>query len=162
MNELFRRLFWTCSKLLLFANTMLLPPTVTDVDVEPADELDEAEEATSLTAWATWWWCEWREVRMRGLGGAGTRCVGSRGQKYAGPDWEGVEDEELYVEAMAALLEWNWGWWCRWRGWCEASVDDADFDGLEPMTRRMQSGRKKDETLETLKDEEAADRESGW
>ena len=76
MKELLRRLFCACRRLLLFASIMLLPtvPTVTDVDVEPADELDEAEEATgSLTAWTAWWWCGWMEVRMRGLGGEGTR-----------------------------------------------------------------------------------------
>ena len=37
-------------------------------------------------------------------------------------------------------------------------MDEADFDGLEPMTRRMQSGRNKEETFETLKDDDA-DRE---
>lgn len=37
-------------------------------------------------------------------------------------------------------------------------MDEADLDGLEPMTRIRQSGRKKEETFETLKDDEA-DRE---
>jgi hypothetical protein len=37
-------------------------------------------------------------------------------------------------------------------------VDEADLEGLEPMTRIRQSGRNRDETLETLKDDEA-DRE---
>lgn len=38
-------------------------------------------------------------------------------------------------------------------------MDEADLEpGPEPMTRRIQSGRNKEETLETLKDEDA-DRE---
>jgi hypothetical protein len=96
--------------MLLGCRMPLTPPTVTDVEVDPAEELDEAEETMSFPAWATWWWCEWMDVRMRGLGGEGIRCCGSSGQKYAGADWDGVDEDELYVEVMAALLEWNWGW----------------------------------------------------